>query len=72
MVVGRAAFVIKRNLLIRLQRRVKGCYYAPNDKGFLCPFALESGSYMPVRETFEPVRRMISSKGYYSADGKVG
>ena len=44
MVVGRAALVIKRNLLIRLQRRVEGCYYAPNDKGVLCPFALESGS----------------------------
>ena len=71
MVAGRAALVIKRNLLIRLQRRVEGCSYAPNDKGVLCPFALGSGSYMPVLETFEPVRRMIPSIGHYSADGKV-
>eukprot|EP00614_Pseudopedinella_elastica_P011472 CAMPEP_0172612340 /NCGR_PEP_ID=MMETSP1068-20121228/32591_1 /TAXON_ID=35684 /ORGANISM="Pseudopedinella elastica, Strain CCMP716" /LENGTH=53 /DNA_ID=CAMNT_0013416505 /DNA_START=9 /DNA_END=166 /DNA_ORIENTATION=- len=53
MAVGRAALVIKRNLLIRLQRRVD-CYYAPNNKGGVCSFALGPGSYMPTRETFEP------------------
>ena len=72
MVVGRAALVIKRNLLIRFQRRVEGLLIRPEQQGWRVLVRARAGSYMPTRETFEPARRMIPSKCYYSADGKVG
>ena len=62
MVVGRGALVIKRNSLIRLQRRVGGMLLRPERKGGGCSFELGPGSYMPARGSFEPAHRMIPSK----------